>query len=116
MASVCDLESVLSSSDVGFALRVNGFDDKLLELFRTIFKVILSFRGRSSSDGLPSTVREARFDDCMEILQRSYENDCIKASKLCTDVRIRCLRATTWSSFAKVSLLLCRSCVFASCC
>ena len=107
LASVCELGSSISCSDVGFSFRVNGFDDKLLDLFTTIFKVVLSFRNRKESDGLPETIREGRFEACQEVLKRKYANSGLKASKLSTDVRVECLRATSWSDYAKVSVEIC---------
>lgn len=103
LASVSELGSSQSSNDVGFSLRVHGFDDKLLKLFESIFKVVLSFRGEQSV--LPSTIRDGRFEACLEVLGRNYANSGQKASKLSSDVRLRCLRATTWSSYAKLKAL-----------
>ena len=102
LASVCELGSSIASNDLGFALRVNGFDHKLLDLFKTIFGVMIAFRGRAGSDGLPDCIKDGRFDACLEVQRRKYQNDGIKASRLCTDVRVRCLRPTSWSSYAKV--------------
>ena len=103
LASVCELGSSLSSNDVGFSLRVHGFDDKLLNLFESIFVVMLSFRGEEH--GLPNTARAGRFEACLEVLSRNYANSGMKASKLSSDIRLRCLRATTWSAFAKLEAL-----------
>ncbi|KAI2493159.1 metalloendopeptidase [Fragilaria crotonensis] len=101
LASVCDLASTVSSNDLGFSVRVHGFDDKLLALFLEIFSVLLSFRGRSATQGLPDTVLEGRFDACLEVLMRKYENSGLKPSHLASQVRIKCLRSTSWSAFEK---------------
>lgn len=105
LASVCDLDSTVSNNDLGFYVRVHGFDDKLLALFLEIFSVLLSFRGRSATEGLPDTVHDGRFDACLEVLMRKYENTGLKPSHLASQVRIKCLRSTTWSAFEKVRFL-----------
>jgi hypothetical protein len=102
LASVCDLGSSISNDDVGFILRVHGFNDKLLELFLAIFPVILSFRGHSEVNSLPDTISVERFHACHEILMRRYENSGSKASHLARQIRIQCLRSTSWSAFEKV--------------
>ena len=102
LASMCELGSSESSNDVGFSLRVHGFNDKLLNLFESIFRVFLSFRGQTT---LPSIVQDGRFKACLEVLRRNYANSGLKASKLSSDVRLRCLRGTTWSAFAKLKSL-----------
>jgi nardilysin len=103
LASVCDLGSSISNSELGFTVRVHGFDDKLLRLFETIFDVLLSFRGRSEADGLPSNIKAGRFEACCEVLKRRYENEGLKAHKLCSSVRIHCLYPESWSAHAKAS-------------
>ena len=62
LASVCELGCSVESTDVGFAVRVHGFDDKLLELFKLIVSVIFSFRGRHDESELPETIKEGRFE------------------------------------------------------
>jgi secreted Zn-dependent insulinase-like peptidase len=104
LASVCDLASTVSNNDLGFSLRVHGFDHKLLALFLEIFSVLLSFRGRLETEGLPDTVLPGRFEACYEVLMRKYENAGLKASHLASQIRIQCLRSTSWSSYEKVSL------------
>jgi hypothetical protein len=103
LASVCELGSSISNGDLGFNLRVHGFDDKLLNLFMEIFNVLLSFRGRSASDGLPERIQDGRFEACHEVLMRKYENSGLKASHLAGTVRVRCLCPLTWSSHEKVN-------------
>lgn len=102
LASVCEVGSSISSNDTGLALRVNGFDDKLLNLFTVMLELLLGFRGRSESDGLPSTIKNGRFDACLEVYRRSCTNSGMQAGKLSSDIRILCLRPTTWSSIQKV--------------
>lgn len=106
LASVCELSSSIDSSDTGFSLRVHGFDDKLLDLFSVILTVLMSFRGvKENATCLPKTIKVGRFEPLREVLERSYGNSGLKASSLCSDVRVRCLRAQQWSSQQKVSLL-----------
>jgi secreted Zn-dependent insulinase-like peptidase len=105
LASVCDLGSSISNDDVGFILRVHGFDDKLLALFLAIFPVLLSFRGPSGVDTLPDAISVARFQACHEIMMRRYANSGLKSSHLARQVRIQCLRSTSWSAFEKVRSL-----------
>jgi hypothetical protein len=104
MASVCELGSSFSTNDAGFSLRVHGFDDKLLNLFLTLFGLIMDFRGRTDGN-LPDAIQERRFDLCLETYRRSCINGGMKASKLSSSIRVRCLRPTTWSPDEKVRLL-----------
>jgi hypothetical protein len=97
---VCEIGSSISATGFGFGLRFNGFDHKLLDLAKVLLNVILSFR----SDELPPEVKPGRFDACLEVLKRKYSNAGMKASKLCSEIRLRCIRPTIWSSSAKVSL------------
>ena len=101
-ASLAELGSSISISDKGFLLRVHGFDHKLLGLAKEILSVLLSFVGRNSTDGLPATVKEGRFDACLEVLRRRYANSGMQASSLSTGIRLLCLRNTTWSIRSKV--------------
>ncbi len=103
LASVCELGSSIESTDVGFTIRVHGFDDKLLALFKLIVRVVFSFRGRDGETELPDSIKEGRFEACLEVMRRKYANHGLKASKLCSDVRLRCLRPSMWSSHSKVS-------------
>ena len=93
----------MESTDVGLTVRVHGFDDKLLELFKLIVSVIFSFRGQQGKSELPESIKEGRFESCLEVMRRKYANHGLKASKLCSDVRLRCLRPSMWSSHSKVS-------------
>lgn len=101
LASVCELGSYLSTNDGGFYMRVHGFDDKLLDLFDTIFEVFMQFRGRSDGS-LPESIRSERFDLCLETYRRQCINSGMKAAALATNLRINCLRPTSWSSQQKV--------------
>lgn len=102
LASVCELGCSIESTDVGFAVRVHGFDDKLLELFKLIVSVIFSFRGWHDESELPEAIQEGRFESCLEVTRRKYANHGLKASNLAADVRLRCLRPSMWSSHSKV--------------
>jgi len=104
-ASIAELATTMSNSDIGLGLRVNGFDHKLQALCKELLTVLLSFAGRSSSDGLPSMINERRFDACVEILRRRYTNAGMQPSSMSTNVRLECLRAESWSCTSKVSFM-----------
>uniref|UniRef100_A0A7S4UXX9 Peptidase M16 C-terminal domain-containing protein n=2 Tax=Ditylum brightwellii TaxID=49249 RepID=A0A7S4UXX9_9STRA len=101
LASVCELGSSISSTDQGFSLRVHGFDHKLLDLASEVLKVFFSFHNQQDPNKLPDTIKPGRFDACLEVLMRRYANAGMQASSLCTDVRLRCIRPTIWSSHSK---------------
>jgi len=103
LASVCELGSSLSATDFGFTARINGFDDKLLELTAEILKVIFSFNTTDAE--LPLGIKKSRFDSCLEVLIRKYNNVGMRASSLCSDVRLRCIRPTIWSAAAKTEAI-----------
>ncbi len=102
LASVCELGSSLAASDGGFSMRVNGFDDKLLDLFNSLFELLMEFRGRSEGS-LPETIKDESFMLCLETYRRQCINGGMKASKLATNLRIQCLRPDSWSSSQKVN-------------
>jgi nardilysin len=102
LASVCELGNSMKATDYGFTFRVNGFDDKLLDLTDVLLKVIFGFN--TGEDKLPSGINPSRFDACLEILFRRYNNDGMRASGLSSEVRLRCIRPTTWSSNEKVRI------------
>ena len=104
LAAVCELGSELNSDDVGFVIRVHGFDDKLLHLAKEILNVFCSFRNSSGAE-LPDLIKPGRFEACLEVLRRSYANAGLNASKLCTSIRLTCLRTTIWSAHAKTKAL-----------
>jgi nardilysin len=99
MADVCDLSYSLDATDVGFTVTVDGFDHKLLDLFERVMSVFLSFAGQTSS--LPTGITEERFSSCVEVLQRKYKNADMKASSLCTSIRLQAFRPTLWSVHQK---------------
>lgn len=101
MASVCELGSSISVNDSGFTLRVHGFDDKLMKLFLVMFELILSFR-TSGNGGLPHGIESRRFVLGLETYRRQCINGGMKAAKLASSVRVRCIRPTLWSSNEKV--------------
>lgn len=96
LAEMCELESSIEATDIGFNLRFNGFDDKLLDLFQTTMKLLLSFRGET--DSLPKAIKEDRFAACLEILERSYKNSGMTAADLSSSVRLRAMRPTIFSA------------------
>lgn len=103
LADVCELGSSISSTDIGFGLRFHGFDDKLLDLFKSTMDVLLSFCGQA--DSLPDTIQEGRFSACLEVLRRNYTNKDMAASDLSASVRLRALRPTIWSEHLKLQAL-----------
>jgi hypothetical protein len=109
LASVCELGSSLAADDGGFAIRVHGFDDKLLDLFSVMFEVLMEFRGREDGS-LPKAIKDGRFDLCLETYRRQCINVGMKSSKLATGVRIRCLRPNSWSSHQQVRPILSALC------
>ena len=100
--SVCELENEISATDVGFSLRLQGFDDKILDLAESMLNTFFSFRKDDSSE-LPASVKLHRFEACLEILCRRYRNAGMKATSLCSGIRLRCLRPNIWSCSEKVS-------------
>jgi len=104
-ASTCELGSNISIDDIGFPIRVHGFDDKLLELAKEILSVFFSFRDVEEEDKLPSSIKAGRFEACLEMLLRSYRNAGIQASRYSADVRLRSIRPTNWSCIAKAKAL-----------
>ena len=99
MADVCDLTYSLEATDVGFSLKLDGFDHKLLDLFQRVMSVVLSFSG--SKDGLPPGIAEDRFHACVEVLKRQYKNSEMSSAKLCSSVRLQAFRPTVWSVHQK---------------
>lgn len=102
LASCAELGTTIESSESGFGFRVHGFDSKLLGLFETVFGKLLSFRGRRPQDGLPDGIANDRFEACLEMLRRKYENTGMEASRLSSSIRVRCLCPGTWSASQKV--------------
>lgn len=105
LASTSELGSSISPSDTGFSIRVYGFDCKLLTLAKVVLDVVTSFRGRYGDDNLPPTVKDGRFEACLESLRRSYRNAGMKASTLVTSLRLLCLRPSIRSSTSKLTAL-----------
>lgn len=103
LADVCELGCSVGSTDVGFTVHVHGFDDKLLDLFELIVSAIFDFRDRDGESELPESIKEGRFEACLEVLRRKYGNDGLKASKLSSSVRLRCLQPSMRSAHSKVS-------------
>jgi len=102
-ATTCELGSSIFCSDVGYTIRVHGFDHKLLSLAQHILAVFFSFR--RDSETLPDIIKEGRFDACLEILLRNYHNSGMQASRFCTDIRLRSIRPTIWSCSSKAKSL-----------
>jgi nardilysin len=104
MASVCEIGSAFSSNDGGFALRVNGFDDKLLSLFLILLETILKFRNSDLKD-LPDTISRQQFDITLEKYRRSCHNAGMKAQNLGSNARVRCLRPGSFSARQRVKAI-----------
>jgi len=100
LASVCELGNSIRATDLGLSIRVHGFDHKLLDLTSEILKVLFSFN--SGDEFLPAGIIADRFYACLDILRRKYNNEGMRASSLCSDIRLRCLRPTIWSANDKV--------------
>ncbi|KAL7536578.1 hypothetical protein ACHAXR_008597 [Thalassiosira sp. AJA248-18] len=105
LASVCELGSSLYPTDNGFSIRVHGFDDNLLALAKEVLNVVMSFRGRDDEDDLPTTIKDGRFDACLEVHLRKYSNAGMDASSFSTSLRLLCLRPSLKSSFSKAKAL-----------
>ena len=99
LASECELNYSLASTDYGFSLRVYGFDDQLLNLLKELLTLFFKFQ---SSTSLPIQV-EDRFDSILESYKRKLTNIGRNASGLCTDIRLSCIRPTLRSAYSKVS-------------
>mmetsp|Transcript_4670 Transcript_4670/g.6622 ORF Transcript_4670/g.6622 Transcript_4670/m.6622 type:complete len:1236 (+) Transcript_4670:57-3764(+) len=104
MASICKLGNSITSTDVGFSLRVHGFDDKLLDLTESILSVFFSFR--KNKNDLPDFIKPSRFDACLEIVRRKYGNTGMQSSSLCSDIRLRCIRPSIFSAQSKLDSLV----------
>jgi nardilysin len=105
LASVCELGNSIYATDKGIDLRVYGFDAKLLFLTEEILQVLFAFN--TLAKVLPTGVNPDRFDACLDILHRRYNNNGMTASSLSSIVRLRCIRPTIWSAKAKVSTIKC---------
>lgn len=105
LADVCELGCSIGSTNIGFTVHVHGFDDKLLELFKLIVLAIFDFRGRACEAELPASIKEGRFEACLEVLRRRYGNAGLKASNLSSSVRLMALQPSMRSSHSKVSQL-----------
>ena len=100
LASTCELGSSLRVSDVGFTLRVCGFDHKLMTLTQEILEVFFSFRKNEAGHGILPFNTE-RYEQCLEMLMRRYQNVGMHASSFCITIRLRCLCPSIWSAGAK---------------
>jgi len=54
---------------------------------------------------LPSGINPDRFDDCLEVLRRKYNNEGMRASSLASEIRLQCIRPTIWSANAKTEAI-----------
>lgn len=105
LASIAELGSSIYSTDTGFSVRVHGFDHNLLSLAKVVLDVAMSFRGRDVDDSLPSTIKQQRFDACLENLQRRYTNSGMNASSFSASLRLLCIRPGVKSSFSQLKAL-----------
>jgi hypothetical protein len=82
---------------------VNGFNDKLLPFTHELLVKFLEF---GKCEGfLPEWCEEKRFGELLEEVKRFYGNACITVSSYVTDLRIRCLRRSQWSSAQKLTAI-----------
>lgn len=98
-AELCELFTSLSVTDSGFALRLHGFNDKMKALLQTTLSTILSFR--KSDKDLPPSIRKDRFDVCLELQRRSYNNSGMTSSGQASSIRMKALRPTVRSANQK---------------
>ena len=98
LASVCELGSSLYSTDLGFSIRVHGFDHNLLALAKKVLNVAMEFCGREGECDLPTTIKDGRFDACLEVQLRKYSNARMDASSFSSSLRLLCLRPSVKSS------------------
>ena len=103
MAEMCELSSQFEATDVGFDLRINGFDDKLHDLFKATMEIFLSFRG--NRDALPDSIKKERLDACREVLERRYINSGMAASGFSSTIRLQSIQPNFRSANAKLKAL-----------
>ncbi len=101
MASVCEIGSSLSTNDRGLSMRVHGFNDKLMNLFVIMLETLLKFRNNNSKK-LPEGFKTQSFDLVLESYRRACTNSGIKAKKLASNVRIRCICQKGYSGRQKL--------------
>merc|ERR1719343_1898156 len=101
MASVCEIGSSLSTNDRGLSMRVHGFNDKLMNLFEIMLETLLKFRNNDTKK-LPEGFTLQSFDLVLENYRRACHNSCIKAQKLASSVRIRCICQKGYSGRQKL--------------
>ena len=104
LASVSELGSSIYQTDTGFTIRVHGFCHKLLPLAAEVLNVVMSFREDGTCD-LPSTIKDGRFEACLELLLRKWSNAGMDASSFSAGLRLLCLRPSAKSTFARLKAL-----------
>ena len=103
LAQMCQLSSDLEATDVGFTLRINGFDDKMEDLFKAVMEILLSFRGKH--EALPETVTEERLEACKEALERGYINAGMAAAGFSSTIRLKSIQPNFCSANEKLKAL-----------
>ena len=103
LACVAELGCTIEATDYGFYFRYHGFDNKLMELFKATFPLLLDFR--ELSPDLPSKFSHSRFESCKEMVLRRYHNSDMTVSKMSSSVRLRTLRMNSWSPDQKAVTL-----------
>lgn len=106
-AELCELFASLSVTDTGFSLRIHGFNDKMKALLHAMLSTVLSFR--KSDTELPPSICKDRFDVCLEIQRRSYNNTEMTSSGQASSIRMKALRPTVWSVNQKSKAMNCIS-------
>uniref|UniRef100_A0A7S4IA88 Peptidase M16 middle/third domain-containing protein n=1 Tax=Odontella aurita TaxID=265563 RepID=A0A7S4IA88_9STRA len=104
LADICELASSIVSTNVGFSLRLSGFDHKLLTLASYFLELLFSFRDEDT-EKMPSSIKPGRFEACLEVLLRGYANSGLRASSFATDIRLMSIMPTHWSASSKAASL-----------
>ena len=104
MASMCEIGSSLNTNDRGLAMRVHGFNDKLMKLFVIMLETLLKFRNNDTKK-LPEGFTNQSFDLVVENYKRACHNSGMKASKLASSVRIRCICQKGYSAREKLEAI-----------
>ncbi|KAK2169696.1 hypothetical protein NP493_1179g00008 [Ridgeia piscesae] len=93
-ADAAQLSYVVTATDNGLVIKLNGFNHKLPKLFETIIDYIASF-----------TVTDDMFEAMKEQLQKTYSNSYLRPSRLVTDIRLSLLQSPYWMALDKQQFL-----------
>lgn len=101
LAEMCELYSSIESTDTGFELRFEGYNEKLPTLAMETLECVFRFRIQCSM--CPSV--RARYETCLKALKRRYRNANLKVSDFARNVRIEAIRTSLSSSNEKLHAL-----------